>query len=204
MMRVLIVAPTVAGMTDLATNTEIDSIAPEHDTDIVSGDVSMLRLMNRTERQHYDIIHFVTHGNDSGVHLSDGIMTPRDLVQLSQHTRARLVFLNACSSTIPGQFLVDSGVPASIVQNREVNDKEAMRIAAYFYAELAVNNGDLRRAYDVANRHDGTLSWLSNGNYRDMLTGEVAGLKRGFYVLSAAVGAQAVITAGLWLYMIWH
>lgn len=203
-MRVLIVAPSVPDLPALATNTEIDSIAPEHDTDIVSGDVSHLRLLNRTERQHYDIIHFLAHGSEKGVMLTDGIMTPKDLAQLARHTRAKLIFLNACSSTVPGQFLVDAGIPAAIVQNRDADDKESVRIAAYFYAELTVNNSDLRKAYDVANPHDGTLSWLSNGNYRDMLTSEVVGLKKGFVILSMAVIGHVVLTAGLWLYLVLH
>lgn len=203
-MRILIVAPSVPDLPVIASNTEIDSIAPEHDCDIVSGDVPILRLMSRSERQHYDIIHFDTHGSDSGVMLTDGVMTPRDMLQLAHHTRAKLVFINACSSTMPGQFLVDNGVPAAIVQNRAVNDKEGMRVAAYFYAELAVNNGDLRGAYDVANRHDGTLSWLSNGNYRDLLTSEVVGLKKGFVLLAGAVVGNVVLTAGLWLYLVFH
>ena len=203
-MRVLIVAPTVAGMTDLATNTEIDSIAPEHDTDIVSGDVSQLRLMTRAERQNYDIIHFLAHGSEMGVMLTDGVMSPRDMAQLARHTRAKLIFLNACSSTVPGQFLVDAGIPAAIVQNRDVNDKEAVRIAAYFYNELTVNNSDLRKAYDVANPHDGTLSWLSNGNYRDMLTGEVMNLKNGLYILSGVVAVEVILTAFSILYQISH
>ena len=203
-MRVLIVAPTVPDLPLPATNTEIDAIAPDHDCDIVSGDVPLCRLMNRIDRQRYDIIHFVTHGSDAGVLLSDGIMAPSDMLQLAHHTRVKLVFLNACSSTMPGQFLVDNGVPAAIVQNRAVNDKDAMHTATYFYAELTVNSSDLRGAYDAVNRHDGTLSWLSNGNYRDMLTGEVDGLKKGFVLLTAAVIGHVVLTAGLWLYLVLH
>lgn len=201
-MRVLIVAPTVGDLRPLATNTEIDAIAPGHDTDIVSGEVSQLRLMGRAERQHYDVIHFLAHGSEAGIHLSDGVMPPKDMAQLARHTRAKLIFLNACSSTIPGQYLVDNGIPAVIVQNRDVDDKDAVRIAAYFYNELTVNNSDLRKAYDVANPHDGTLSWLSNGNYRDMLTGEVAGLKKGFVLLTAAVIGHVVLTAGLLIYLV--
>lgn len=203
-MRVLIVAPNVGNMRPLATNIEIDAIAPEHDTDIVSGDVSQSRLMSRAERQHYDVIHFLAHGSESGIHLTDGVMAPREMAQLARHTRAKLIFLNACSSTIPGQYLVDNGIPAVIVQNHDVEDKDAVRIASYFYNELTVNNSDLRKAYDVANPHDGTLSWLSNGNYRDMLTGEVAGLKKGFVLLTVAVIGHAVLTAGLWLYLVLH
>lgn len=203
-MRVLIVAPDVPTLPPLATAVEIDSIAPGHRTDIVSGDVSQSRLVNRAERQIYDIIHFVAHGDESGVMLTDGIMSPKDIAQLARHTRTKLVFLNACKSTIPGQYLVDNGIPATIVQNREADDRESVRIASYFYNELTVNNNDLRKAYNVANPHDGTLSWLSNGKYQDSLMGEVMGLKRGLYVLSAAVAMEAVFTAALWLYQIWR
>ena len=203
-MRVLIIAPTIPDMPPLATASEIDAIAPEHDTDIISGDVSQSRLLNRSERQTYDIIHLLAHGSEQGVRLTDGIMTQKDLAQLARHTRAKLVFLNACTSTVPGQYLVDNGIPAAIVQNREVDDQEAVRVAAYFYNELTVNNSDLRKAYDVANPHDGTLSWLSNGNYRDMLTGEVMNLRRGLYILSGVVAVEVILTAFSILYQISH
>lgn len=169
-MRVLIIAPEVPTLPTLLSADEIDAIAPNHDTDIISGVVTQARIAVRSSGQHYDIIHFVAHGDESGIALSDGTMAPEDILQLARHTRVKLVFFNACKSTIPGQLLIDTGVPAAVVHNKAVLDKNALRLATYFYAELVTNSGDLHAAYYVTNPRDGSLSWLSNGNYRDYAT----------------------------------
>lgn len=166
-MRVLIIAPEVPTLPALLSADEIDAIAPNHDTDIIAGAVTQARIAVRSSGQHYDIIHFVAHGDESGIALTDGTMAPEDILQLARHTRVKLVFFNACKSTIPGQLLIDTGVPAAVVHNKAVLDKNALRLATYFYAELVTNGGDLRAAYYVTNPRDGSLSWLSNGNYRD-------------------------------------
>lgn len=188
-LRVLIVAPEVPSLSASLSADEIDAIAPNHTTDVIPGTVTQARIMSRTSNQHYDVIHFVAHGSQDGVALSDGLMKPEDILQLARHTRARLVFFNACLSTVPGQLLVDTGVPAAIVHNTEVLDGNALRLAGYFYAELAANGGDLRAAYYVANRRDGSLSWLSNGNYQEQSTkailAEIETLKAGSATLEA-------------------
>lgn len=206
-MRILIIAP----LSDLASSIEIDSIAPAHECDIVSDNVTQVRLMNRVARQSYDILHFLAHGDDGGIRLGDGIMPPEDIARLAKHTKARMVFLNACSSTIPGQYLVDVGIPSVIVHNREVPDNEAIQVAGYFYNELAINGSDMKSAYSVANPRDGTFSWLSNGNYRDPLLQELVALResgqqhhRALQWLSAGVVAHVVTAAGLWFYQILH
>lgn len=214
-MRILIIAPDAQG---IATTAEIDAIAPSHHTEIVSGLVTQQRIAIRIAQRHYDIIHFLAHGTPSGIQLSDRFMSPEEIARLAKHTRARMVFLNACGSTIPGQYLVDVGIPAAIVHNREVPDSEAVQVAAYFYNELAVNGGDMRAAYSVANPHDGTLSWLSNGNYRDSLLNEIALLKdsgdrreermiklyQGYRHLMIATAVQSIMVAGLWIFQAWR
>lgn len=168
-------------MTALLSASEIDTIAPSHVADVVAGTVTQARITLRASNQRYDIIHFVCHCSAGGVALSDGTMEPEEILRLARHTRTKLVFFNACQSTVPGQFLIDSDVPAAIVHNSEVLDKEAIQLAAYFYAELIENGGDLRAAYKMVNRRDGKLSWLSDGNYRDpsvdVILGEIAALK---------------------------
>lgn len=205
--RILIIAPS----SNLASNIEIDSIAPAHECDIVSDNVTQVRLMNRVAHQSYDILHFLAHGDDGGIRLSDGVMAPEDMARLAKHTKARMVFLNACSSTVPGQYLVDVGIPSVIVHNREVPDNEAIQAAGYFYNELAVNGGDMKSAYSVANPRDGTFSWLSNGNYRDPLLQEITALRqegnqrnRALQWLSAGVIAHMATAAGLWFYQAFY
>lgn len=207
-MRILIIAPTSNGIDHTM---EVDSIAPAHETDIVSDNVTQVRLMARTARQHYDILHFLSHGDSAGIALSDGLMTPEDIARLAKHTRARMVFLNACNSTVPGQYLVDVGIPACIVHNKPVADDEAIRVAGYFYNELSINGGDMKSAYSVANPRDGTFSFLSNGNYRDPLLSEIIAIKesgerwhRALYWLVAGVVGHMVTAAGLWLYQIFY
>lgn len=198
-LRVLIVAPEVPSLNALLTADEIDAIAPSHTTDVITGTVTQARIMLRASNQHYDIIHFVAHGGQEGVALSDGLMKPEDILQLARHTRARLVFFNACLSTVPGQLLIDTGVPAAVVHNTEVLDRNALRLAGYFYAELGANGGDLRAAYHVANPRDGSLSWLSNGNYQEQSTkvilAEIETLKT-----SAQARDAYQARLGLWLF----
>lgn len=204
-MKILIIAPS----SGLSSTIEVDSIAPSFETDIVSDNVTQVRLMNRVAQKHYDILHFLAHGDEKGIQLNDGIMEPEDIARLAKHVKARMVFLNACSSTIPGQYLVDVGIPAVIVHNREIPDNEAIQVAGYFYNELAVNNGDMKSAYSVANPRNGSFSWLSNGNFRDPLLQEIIALRQegnqrnqALQWLSAGVIAHMVTAAGLWLYQI--
>lgn len=207
-MRILVIAPSFG----FASAVEVDSIAPSFDTDIVSDNVTMVRLMNRVARQSYDILHFLTHGNEEGVSLSNNeVMAPEDIARLAKHTKARMVFLNACQSNVPGQYLVDVGIPAVIVNNCEILDNDAVQVAGYFYNELAINGGDMKSAYSVANPRNGRFSWLSNGNYRDPLLQQIIamredGLQRQqtLFWLVVGVVAHMVTAAGLWLYQILH
>lgn len=203
-MRVLIVAPT----TGFASSIEIDSIAPSFETDIIAESVTLLRLLNRVKQKQYDILHFITHGTKEGLHLSnDEIAAREDIARMAKHTKARMVFLNACDSRAIGQYLVDVGIPSVVAHDREIADDDAVQIAGYFYNELAVNGGDLKAAYSVANPRDGTFSWLSNGNYRDPLLQELKELRqevnkrnRALRWLSVAVVAHMSAAAVLWLY----
>lgn len=207
-MHILIIAPT----STLASNVEIDSIAPAHETDIVADNVTLVRLMNRVKQKQYDILHFISHGGKDGLALSNNEVADReDIARMAKHTKARLVFLNACDSQRVGQYLVDVGIPAAIAHDREVMDDDAIQIAGYFYNELAVNGGDMKSAYSVANPRDGTFSWLSNGNYRDPLLQEIIALRQegnqrnqALQWLSAGVIAHMVTAAGLWLYQIFY
>lgn len=205
-MRILIIAPS----SRLASGVEIDSIAPSFETDIVADNVTLVRLMNRVKQKNYDIIHFITDGNKEGLQLSgEEIADREDVARMAKHTKARMVFLNACDSQRIGQYLVDVGIPSAIAHDREIMDDDAIQIAGYFYNELAKNGGDMKSAYSVANPRDGTFSWLSNGNYRDPLLQEIIALResgtqrqRALQWLSAGVIAHMVTAVGLWLYQI--
>ena len=206
-MKILIIAPS----SGLSSTVEVDSIAPSFDTDIVSDNVTQVRLMNRVAQKQYDILHFLAHGDEKGILLNDGTMESEDIARLAKHVKARMVFLNACSSTIPGQYLVDVGIPAVIVHNREIPDGEAVQVAGYFYNELAVNGGDMKSAYSVANPRNGSFSWLSNGNFRDPLLQEIIALRQegnqrnqALQWLSAGVIAHMVTAAGLWFYQAFY
>lgn len=198
-LRVLVLAPEAADLAALMSGRELDTIAPHHTTDVIAGTVTLERITDRVRNQHYDIAHFMGHMTAMGFRLSNNEwMKPEDMLQLMRHTRARMAFFNACLSTVPGQFLVDAGVPAALVHNKEVLDGDAVRLASYFYAELSSNNGDLRGAYYIVNPRDGTLSFLSNGNYQEQSTkailAEIETLKS-----SALQGDARIMQLGQWL-----
>ena len=206
-MKILIIAPS----SRLASNIEIDSIAPSFETDIVDDNVTLVRLMNRVKQKQYDIIHFICDGSKDGLKLSEGTAEREDVARMAKHTKAHMVFLNACDSQRIGQYLVDVGIPSAIAHDRKIMDDDAIQIAGYFYNELAKNGGDMKSAYSVANPRDGTFSWLSNGNFRDPLLQEIIALRQegnqrnhALQWLSAGVIAHMVTAAGLWLHQAFY
>ena len=78
-----------------------------------------------------------------------------------------LVYINACSTAVIGQLLIDNHVPAAIVTLRSLEDGVAWPTASTFYRML-IRLGDLRAAYNASRpAADGRYLWLSNGGYAD-------------------------------------
>lgn len=164
-LRVLLIAPDNSG-DPLETTPEMRAIARVFRTELVTGIVSAVDIYRATEDREFDVIHIASHGDEKGISLSNGERFEAEaLAVLAREVRAKVVYFNSCWSAQLGQFLINSGVPVTIVTGAEIPDRDAWTMAGYFYTELARNNGDFRAAYDIVKPQNGLLIWLSNGHY---------------------------------------
>jgi hypothetical protein len=137
-------------------------------------EVLMVQRAGRTQRartladvyaitvdQEFDIVHIAGHGDEHGIVLGDEILDADTLIRIARKVRARLVYLNACSSARLGQRLVDSGVAHVIMTTTSEFDDhyDAWAIAGYFFSEVLAG-ASFHRAYQTAKPSDGALAWM--------------------------------------------
>ncbi|MEZ4850039.1 MAG: CHAT domain-containing protein, partial [Bacteroidia bacterium] len=56
---------------------------------------------------------------------------------LASHKNLKLVFMNACSTSIQESVLFEAGIPELILTNKPINDETAVDFANLFYKGLA-------------------------------------------------------------------
>lgn len=159
--RILLIAPDHP---DLNWPVELEQVGSKHQVVPLLGRVDQERVTRATTGQRFDVIHVASHSGDDGVQLSDGWLSKEQFGQMARHVRCAVVFFNSCNSARLGQYMIDMGIMTVIDWTIPVVDGDAIRTAAYFYDELAVE-GDLRRAYDKVNPRDGSLSFLAGQGY---------------------------------------
>jgi hypothetical protein len=175
----------VAGDSDLNTHPEVLAVQRAGRTQRAQ---TLADVYEITKDQEFDIIHIAAHGDDTGIQLDSQFLGMDILARIAKKVRAKLVYFNSCNSARLGQYLIDNGVPATIMTSTAVDDtQDAWTIAGYFYNEVFRNNGDLKRAYQVAKPDNGTLIWLSNGHYIDL---EIAPIMEQLEYISAQVQEQ--------------
>ena len=76
-------------------------------------------------------------------------MDAASLVQIARAVKAKLVFLNGCSSIIVGQTLIDEHIPFVIATLAEIENTMARETAQLFYQALAETH-DVRTAFDMS------------------------------------------------------
>lgn len=152
----------------------ISGLAPENlSVEIVlESEATELSLTNRfvVRGQQFDALHFLGHASSEGFPLPNGdFLNAPKLHQLANSAGAKLVFLNACSTGRLGQYLVNRKVSVCLAYAIDVLDSDAILTATRFYAALSRSNqpytGGLREAYVTAAPEDGSLLWLTNGQY---------------------------------------
>jgi hypothetical protein len=175
----------VAGDSDLNTHPEVLAVQRAGRTQRAQ---TLEDVYEITKDQEFDIIHIAAHGTDTGIQLGDKFLGMDILARIAKKTRAKLVYFNSCNSARLGQYLIDNGVPATIMTSTAIDDTmDAWTIAGYFYNEVFRNGGDLKRAYQVAKPDNGILIWLSNGHYVDV---EIAPILDRLELISAQVSDQ--------------
>ena len=103
MLSVLLIGPEIAGMPALQVQTEllrIGDIPGVNLVPLVGKDVTLARLLDRLDRQRYDVLLWSGHGTASVLMLSDCVVSPYALaVQVVRHGIS-LVVLSACNSAM--------------------------------------------------------------------------------------------------------
>jgi hypothetical protein len=162
--RVLLIAPQ---WKTFDSTSEAIAIIAHFPHELLRGNVTWQRVVDATDDEIFDIIHFASHMDIDGLALSENdVISPDQIARIATHTRAKLVYINTCHFPQGAQYLIDHGVPAvmaSTVDKFAV--KDAWQIATYFYNELARNGYNMHQAFNHAKPGDGSLMWLSNGNY---------------------------------------
>ena len=94
-MRVLLVAPRT---NLLLVDEEVEAVIRSGlKVTPMMGKVNRMEIVKELRANEYDILWLATHGEASGVHLSDGLWPADDMVTQCRG-RFRLVFINTCSS----------------------------------------------------------------------------------------------------------
>ena len=116
------------------------------------GDVSSVDLTRSLRGHHYDVLWLATHGDKTGVLLTDGILSASTITQLVRG-KIDLVFINTCSSYAVAQMIQNETGATVVCTVQEVPDGEAYRTASLFATALAETE-DARNAYDQSRPGD--------------------------------------------------
>lgn len=144
-MRALIVAPHHQHLPNAAT--EAASVANAHVGSILlQGRVDERDIATAVAPGGFEMIWFCTHGNASGILLSDGMLDVDHLITYVASSGARIVVVNSCDSVHLATRIADA-TPADVVATLlEIPDHDAAITGALFAAQLATLK-DTHEAY---------------------------------------------------------
>lgn len=94
-MNVLLIAPDL-GLAGAAN--EVRAVSMALNATVYNGTVNRKDVLDALQAREWDAIWLATHGNESGVMLSDGPLPTGDLTAIVRNTAAHLLVLNSCSS----------------------------------------------------------------------------------------------------------
>lgn len=145
-MNVLVIAPDF-GLPAAAD--EVRAISLALHPVILSGSVVRRDVLDALRSHNWDIIWFVTHGNERGIQLSDGDLPTSDLTAIVRSSGAWLVVLNTCSSRLIGLELhYELGV--SVITTVGVVDDLAAYQAGALLAQALAETHDVAAAYEAS------------------------------------------------------
>lgn len=87
--------------------------------------------------QPFDIIWFAAHGDESGVHLNDGILTTSEITTLVRSCGAKLIVLNTCSSWTVADAIYRELRTDLVCTIKTVPDRTAYILGVIFARKLA-------------------------------------------------------------------
>lgn len=145
-MNVLLVVPkTDLNLADEESQDIINSGLP---LKILKGNVTQQDLLRSITSGNFDTIWFVTHGNESGILLSDGIL-PTSYITALIRGRFDTVILNTCSSYQTAQQIQNETYANVVATIISVPDAEAYNTGALLAYWLSQGK-DITDAYQLS------------------------------------------------------
>ncbi len=111
------------------------------------------RALEEIQSGKYDIVHFITHGREHVLQMTDGIIE-EELLEHAVCTanNVKVLFLNACRSAHTATSVYNhTNVAYSIGWPGDVENQVALTWARLFFEALRMAPTDVKRAVEVAN-----------------------------------------------------
>lgn len=116
---------------------------------ILLGTVTLSQVMDELQQYPAEIIWFVTHSDEEGILLSDGMLTASMLTQILGNSPPRLVFLNTCNS-LPVAMEIHDALGCMVIGTIRNNpDREAF-VTGSALARSIHQGLDLADAYNAS------------------------------------------------------
>lgn len=133
--RILFIAPQMDG---LDSQPEIRDISSRRHIQVMvlNGQVSSRDIYSHA-REGFDVIHFVAHGGEEGICLSDNyLLSYQEIAQIAKLANTKIIFFNSCETGKPASYVVHHGVLWAIYGNIEIADDTAWQHPMGFYSSL--------------------------------------------------------------------
>lgn len=131
-LRVLVIAPK----TDLVlVEAEVAAVVNYLRAILLNGDLTADDVLNKLEEQ-WDVIWFAAHGDEEGIHLSDGPLSSSLLTSFIRTAGASLVVFNTCSSFQVAQAIYNELLIDLVCTIRPIPDREAFFTGKQFAIHL--------------------------------------------------------------------
>lgn len=154
-LSILMVAPEHPDLPNVAA--EVAAVAAHHETVVLTGVVRDADVARAIEEGPYDVIWFASHGLESGIQLSDGLLSIDGCGQYVRASEAGLCVLNTCESELVALSIVATTDANTICTIADVYDRDASRLGILLARELG-RTDDYHDAYQQVRP--------ANGNYR--------------------------------------
>lgn len=160
----LVIAPDHPNLPNVLA--EVAAIDRHHDVVKLTGVVRDADIVRAIQEGPYDFIWWATHGDYSGVLLSDGPLSIAGVGQYTRASGAELGVLNTCASENIALAIVAGGKADMICTIADVNDPDAMRFGILLAAGLAQLHPDaldFRAVYDQVAPSGGAYRYIAAG-----------------------------------------
>lgn len=163
--RILFIAPNSEG---LDSQPEIRDISSRRHIQVtVLNGVVGSRDIYTHAREGYDVLHFVAHGGEEGVLLSDGsTLTYQEIAQIARLSHAKILFFNSCETGKPASYVVHHGVLWAIFGNIQIEDATAWQHPIGFYNSLVnLEPQTIANALRIADNSSGDYGYTISLQY---------------------------------------